>query len=79
MKSVPEWIALDPENRALNFVVQLPLGAKRVALATPGVFASLITAQVIPDEFWARERLAGVKSKWDPENTFRTNRNIKPL
>jgi hypothetical protein len=24
------------------------------------------------------QRLAGVKAKWDPQNMFRTNRNIKP-
>jgi hypothetical protein len=26
----------------------------------------------------ALERLAKVKTAWDPENVFRTNRNIKP-
>ncbi len=26
----------------------------------------------------ALERLAKVKTVWDPENVFRTNRNIKP-
>ena len=27
----------------------------------------------------ALERLAEVKTRWDPENVFRTNRNIKPM
>jgi Berberine and berberine like. len=25
------------------------------------------------------QRLAGIKSKWDPQNVFRINRNIKPF
>jgi hypothetical protein len=26
----------------------------------------------------ALQRLGKIKAKWDPENVFRTNRNIKP-
>jgi hypothetical protein len=52
--------------------------------STGGTYINFLTEDEGPESTKATlgkgvERLAGVKSKWDPENTFRTNRNIKPL
>ena len=52
--------------------------------STGGTYINFLTQDEGPERTRAAlgqglERLAEVKSKWDPENVFRTNRNIKPV
>src|SRR5262249_60984233 len=52
--------------------------------STGGTYINFQTADEGSDRMEAAlgkglQRLAEVKTKWDPENVFRTNRNIKPL
>jgi len=52
--------------------------------STGGAYINFQTAEEGHDRLEAAlgkglQRLAGIKTKWDPENVFRTNRNIKPL
>jgi FAD/FMN-containing dehydrogenase len=51
--------------------------------STGGNYINFLTEDEGPDRIEAAlgsglKRLAQVKAKWDPENVFRTNRNIKP-
>ena len=51
--------------------------------STGGTYINFLTEDEGPERIKAAlgkgaERLAVVKSKWDPQNVFRTNRNIKP-
>lgn len=51
--------------------------------STGGTYINFLTADEGPERIEAAlgkglQRLAELKSKWDPENVFRTNRNIKP-
>jgi hypothetical protein len=51
--------------------------------STGGTYINFLTEDEGPERTKAAlgkgvERLAGIKSKWDPENVFRTNRNIRP-
>jgi len=51
--------------------------------STGGNYINFLTEDEGPDRIEAAlgsglKRLARVKAKWDPENVFRTNRNIKP-
>ena len=51
--------------------------------STGGTYVNFLTEDEGPERIEAAlgnslERLAEVKAKWDPENMFRTNRNIKP-
>jgi FAD/FMN-containing dehydrogenase len=52
--------------------------------STGGTYINFQTADEGSDRMEAAlgkglQRLAEIKTKWDPENVFRTNRNIKPL
>jgi len=52
-------------------------------LSTGGTYINFLTEDEGPERIEAAlrkglQRLAEVKAKWDPENVFRTNRNIKP-
>ncbi len=51
--------------------------------STGGTYINFLTEDEGPERIQAAlgsglKRLAEVKAKWDPENVFRTNRNIKP-
>jgi hypothetical protein len=51
--------------------------------STGGNYVNFLSADESPERVQAAlgkglARLAEVKAKWDPENVFRTNRNIKP-
>jgi FAD/FMN-containing dehydrogenase len=52
--------------------------------STGGTYINFLTEDEGPDRVEAAlssgiQRLAEIKAKWDPENVFRTNRNIKPV
>jgi FAD/FMN-containing dehydrogenase len=51
--------------------------------STGGTYINFLTQDESPERVEAAlgsslERLARIKAKWDPENVFRTNRNIRP-
>jgi hypothetical protein len=51
--------------------------------STGGTYINFLTKDEGPERIEAAlsnglQRLAEVKAKWDPENVFRTNRNIRP-
>jgi hypothetical protein len=51
--------------------------------STGGTYINFLTEDEGPERIEAAlrkglQRLAKVKARWDPENVFRTNRNIKP-
>jgi hypothetical protein len=53
------------------------------SFSTGGTYINFLTEDEGPRRIEAAlgkglQRLAGVKAKWDPQNVFRTNRNIKP-
>ena len=53
------------------------------AFSTGGTYINFLTADESPERVKASlgrglKRLAEVKAKWDPQNVFRTNRNVKP-
>jgi len=54
------------------------------AFSTGGTYINFLTEDEGPERIEAAlgtgiQRLAEIKAKWDPQNVFRTNRNIKPL
>ena len=51
--------------------------------STGGTYINFLTEDESPERVEAAlgaalRRLAKVKAKWDPDNVFRTNRNIQP-
>ena len=53
------------------------------SFSTGGTYINFLTEDEGPERIKAAlgkglQRLAAVKARWDPENVFRTNRNIKP-
>ena len=53
------------------------------SFSTGGSYINFLTEDEGPERVSAAlgrnlQRLAGIKAKWDPENVFRTNRNIEP-
>jgi FAD/FMN-containing dehydrogenase len=53
------------------------------SFSTGGTYINFLTEDEGPERITAAlgkglQRLAEIKAKWDPENVFRTNRNIKP-
>ena len=54
------------------------------AFSTGGTYINFLTADEGPERTAAAfgkglQRLAEIKAKWDPQNVFRTNRNISPV
>jgi FAD/FMN-containing dehydrogenase len=54
------------------------------SFSTGGTYINFLTEDESPKRIEAAlgkalPRLAKVKAKWDPQNVFRTNRNIKPV
>jgi FAD/FMN-containing dehydrogenase len=54
------------------------------SFSTGGTYINFLTEDEGPERIAAAlgkglQRLAEVKAKWDPQNVFRTNRNIKPV
>jgi FAD/FMN-containing dehydrogenase len=54
------------------------------AFSTGGTYINFLTEDEGPERFRAAlgkalQRLARVKARWDPQNVFRTNRNIRPI
>jgi hypothetical protein len=54
------------------------------SFSTGGTYINFLTEDEGPERIKAAlgkglQRLVEVKSKWDPKNVFRTNRNIKPV
>jgi FAD/FMN-containing dehydrogenase len=54
------------------------------SFSTGGTYINFLTEDEGPERIEAAlgkglQRLAEVKAKWDPQNVFRTNRNIKPI
>jgi hypothetical protein len=54
------------------------------SFSTGGTYINFLTEDEGTDRIEAAlgkglKRLAEVKARWDPENVFRTNRNIKPV
>lgn len=54
------------------------------SFSTGGTYINFLTKDEGPERLEAAigkglQRLAEVKTKWDPQNVFRTNRNIKPV
>jgi hypothetical protein len=54
------------------------------AFSTGGTYINFLTQDEGPDRIQAAlgpslQRLAEIKAKWDPNNVFRSNRNIRPL
>lgn len=52
--------------------------------STGGTYINFLTEDAGPERTEAAlgpalPRLAEIKAKWDPQNVFRTNRNIRPL
>jgi len=52
--------------------------------STGGTYINFLTEEEVPERTGAAlgkalQRLAEVKKRWDPENMFRTNHNIKPV
>ena len=52
--------------------------------STGGTYINFLTEDEGPERIEAAlsssyERLVEIKAKWDPQNVFRTNRNIKPV
>jgi len=51
--------------------------------STGGTYINFLTQDESPERVEAAlgsslQQLAKIKAKWDPENVFRTNRNIRP-
>jgi hypothetical protein len=54
------------------------------SFSTGGTYINFLTEDEGPERIEAAlgqglRRLAEIKAKWDPQNMFRTNRNIKPV
>ena len=54
------------------------------AFSTGGTYVNFLTEDEGPERIAAAlggslQRLSRIKAKWDPENVFRTNRNVAPV
>jgi len=54
------------------------------SFSSGGNYINFLTEDESPERIEAApgsglQRLASIKAKWDPQNIFRTNRNIKPV
>jgi FAD/FMN-containing dehydrogenase len=75
------WERADEDGANVEWTREAWNDMKR--FSTGGTYINFLTEDDGPDRTEAAlgkgiERLAAVKAKWDPQNAFRTNRNIKP-
>jgi hypothetical protein len=75
------WEKADDDNANVEWAREAWGDLK--AFSTGGTYINFLTEDEGPERIEAAmgkglQRLAGVKATWDPENVFRTNRNIKP-
>jgi len=75
------WEAVEADRTNIDWARQAWFDLRQ--FSTGGTYINFLTEDDGPERTQAalgREfvRLAEVKAKWDPENVFRTNRNIKP-
>jgi hypothetical protein len=73
----------DEENDEVNIEWARDAWTDMRGFSTGGTYINFLTKDEGPERIEAAlsnslQRLAEVKAKWDPENVFRTNRNIKP-
>jgi FAD/FMN-containing dehydrogenase len=71
------------ENDKVNIEWAREAWADMKAFSTGGTYINFLTKDEGPERIEAAlsnglQRLAEVKAKWDPDNVFRTNRNIRP-
>ncbi len=72
-----------PEDDTANIEWAQNAWADMRQFSTGGTYINFLTEDEGPERIEAAlssgyQRLAEIKGKWDPENIFRTNRNIKP-
>jgi FAD/FMN-containing dehydrogenase len=72
-----------PEDDVANVAWARDAWADMRAFSTGGTYINFLTNDEGPERVAAAlgshiQRLAEVKARWDPENVFRTNRNIEP-
>ena len=75
------WEQADKDSTNIEWVRETWNDLKM--FSTGGTYINFLTEDEGPERIQAAlgkglQRLAKVKSKWDPQNVFRTNRNIKP-
>ena len=75
------WDRADDDETSIAWVREAWSDMK--PFSTGGTYVNFLTEDEGPDRTEAAlgkglRRLAEVKAKWDPENVFRTNRNVKP-
>lgn len=73
----------NPENDAENIEWARSAWKDLKQFSTGGTYINFLTEDEGPERIKAAlsdgyQRLAEIKAKWDPQNLFRTNRNIKP-
>ncbi|MBI4262945.1 MAG: FAD-binding oxidoreductase [Acidobacteria bacterium] len=73
-----------PEDDAANVEWARTAWREMKAFSTGGTYVNFLTEDEGPERIAAAlggslQRLAEVKARWDPDNVFRTNRNIKPV
>jgi hypothetical protein len=75
------WEQADEDRSNIGWAREAWNDMKR--FSTGGTYINFLTEDEGPERIEAAlgkglQRLAEVKARWDPENVFRTNRNIKP-
>ncbi len=75
------WEHADADRANIEWAREAWNDMKR--LSTGGTYINFLTQDEGPERAQAAlgkalQRLAEVKARWDPENVFRTNRNIPP-
>ena len=73
----------NPEDDKINIEWAREAWTAMKSFSTGGTYVNFLTEDEGHERIEAAlgknlQRLAEVKAKWDPENVFRTNRNIKP-
>ena len=72
-----------PEDDAVNIEWARQAWNDMKAFSTGGTYVNFLTEDEGPERIAAAlgsglQRLTQIKAKWDPQNVFRTNRNVKP-